>query len=519
MVGEPELASTLAPSSAPVTHRLSLTRSDGLIATMFVLLGLLHIWRVGAAPRWSDDEGTYVAQAWAVETRGDLSHYPYWYDHPPLGWMTISAWTWLTAGFERTAAVAAGREAAVIAYLVSAVLIFAIARRIGLSQAFAAVAVLLFSLSPLAFDNHRMVWLDNFAVPWFLAALLVALGPVTWRRAAGAGALMGLAVLTKLTVVLLLPALVVALWMAGGRWRALAAFAGPLVLVVALWPIYALAQGELTADGLSLVEGLRYQLLDRPGSGSVLDPASEANDRVGQWLTLDLWLPIAGVLALPVALARRNLRPIGVGLAVMLVVLLRTGYLPAPYVVAMLPLIVLAAAGALAAVADSSPTGPIADRLRRRGVDPRTAALAVLAIVAVVIVPSWLVTDLRTVNADASAAQRAGTEWVTANVPRDAALLVDDTAWVDLVEAGFAPERVIWFYKLDLDPAVAARFPAGHRDLSYVISSPEMRSQTWLPTTQAALAESQPAAGFGDGGDRIEVRAIAPPPAASGERP
>ncbi|WP_158277089.1 hypothetical protein [Serinibacter arcticus] len=33
-------------------------------------------------PQFIDDEGTYTAQAYAVERLGELTHYTYWYDHP-----------------------------------------------------------------------------------------------------------------------------------------------------------------------------------------------------------------------------------------------------------------------------------------------------------------------------------------------------------------------------------------------------------------------------------------------------
>ena len=49
-----------------------------------------------AAPTLVDDEGTYTAQAWAIEHWHTLAHYTYWYDHPPIGWLVIAAWTWPT---------------------------------------------------------------------------------------------------------------------------------------------------------------------------------------------------------------------------------------------------------------------------------------------------------------------------------------------------------------------------------------------------------------------------------------
>ena len=72
------------------------------MAAFVGLLAVVHARGMTSSPAWFDDEGTYVAQAWAVETRHDLAHYTYWYDHPPLGWFVIAAWTWPTQAFERT---------------------------------------------------------------------------------------------------------------------------------------------------------------------------------------------------------------------------------------------------------------------------------------------------------------------------------------------------------------------------------------------------------------------------------
>ena len=63
------------------------------------------------APQRVDDEGTYVAQDWAMQRWRTLGHYTYWYHHPPLGWLLLAAWTTLTGAFNRAAtAVAAGRR-------------------------------------------------------------------------------------------------------------------------------------------------------------------------------------------------------------------------------------------------------------------------------------------------------------------------------------------------------------------------------------------------------------------------
>ena len=64
-----------------------------LLAVLLLATGLLHGWNMYQSPGTTvtDDEGTYVAQAWALLHLGQLADYTYWYDHPPVGWMLLAA--------------------------------------------------------------------------------------------------------------------------------------------------------------------------------------------------------------------------------------------------------------------------------------------------------------------------------------------------------------------------------------------------------------------------------------------
>ena len=155
-------------------HWLSLL----IVAGLLLVVGIVHAVGYDRFPgRINDDEGTYVAQAWAVQHWHSLAHYTYWYDHPPGGWITIAGYTWLTQAFERLpTAVSAGREFMVVVKLATAALLYLLARRPRFHR-LAAGAVLLFGLSPLAVPFQRMVFLDNLAVMWTLAALALAASP------------------------------------------------------------------------------------------------------------------------------------------------------------------------------------------------------------------------------------------------------------------------------------------------------------------------------------------------------
>jgi hypothetical protein len=88
-------------------------------------------------------------------------------------------------------------------------------------------------------------------------------------------------------------------------------------------------------------------------------------------------------------------------------------------------------------------------------------------------------------------------------------VVVDDVLWLDLVNDGYRRDRVIWFYKLDLDPAVAARLPHGWRDVDYIVSTPAVRQNPGsLPTVDQLLTHSTAEQTFGSGDGRIEVRRV-----------
>ena len=123
------------------------------------------------APAPFTDEGTYVSQAWAVQTKGALAPYTYWYDHPPLGWLMITLWNLLCSVASHAAySIDEARQLMLVTGLVSTALVYVLGRRLGLRRVFAAAAAALFGLSPLAVAYHRMVLLDNLAVPLELEA-------------------------------------------------------------------------------------------------------------------------------------------------------------------------------------------------------------------------------------------------------------------------------------------------------------------------------------------------------------
>jgi hypothetical protein len=527
------------------------SRADGLLgrvrahrASLAILLGLLvvvavvHAIGMDQAPQRVDDEGTYVAQAWAVQHWHTLAHYTYWYDHPPLGWMLMAAWTAVTGAFSRaSSAVAAGREFMLVVQLVSGGLLYVLARRLGLRRPAAAGTVLLFALSPLALSFHRAVYLDNVATPLLLAAFVLVLSPGHRLAAhAGAGLCFGTAVLTKETSLLLLPALVWQYWQVNDRRTrrySLSLAASLFVLLVIAYPLFALLRGELLPgpSHVSLFEGIRFQLVDRASGGSPLDPDSVNRHTLGLWLSMDPWLLGGAAVLIPVGLWVRRLRPVTAAFAILAVMALRPGYLPIPLVIGMLPFASLLLAGVTdAALRRSAPAAPAAPAAGSSGAAAsstgpagpsrvaagrgRMAAGSVLVAVcllatAVVVGPRWWQKDRDLMTVDHDAPFRQAEAWITANVPHQGRLLVDDSLWVDLVERGYPPGQVVWFYKLDTDRDVKARYPRGWRDFDYVVSAATLHAfPDRLPQVAEAVRHSRVVASFGHGAERVEIRKV-----------
>ncbi|MFJ6834602.1 ArnT family glycosyltransferase [Streptomyces sp. NPDC091209] len=520
-------APKIVPTSLPVP-RFRGSRSDlVLCAALLAAILVVQGWNIAAYPTLSDDEGTYLAQAWAVQQGKGLAHYTYWYDHPPLGWIQIAGLTWIPAHVRPSLmTVGSMRCAMLVVSAVSAVLLYVLARRLSLPRWAAGLAMVLFGLSPLSVVLQREIFLDNIAVMWTLLAFCLAASPSRhlWHHF-GAGLAAATAVLTKETMLVVLPALFITMWRHSHRDTRKFALTGAVtacVLIGAAYPLFALLKGELLPGGghVSLWEGITYQM-SRPGSGFILEAGTGSYGVLHSWLYYDRVLPLGGLAGALLLLATlrwsvtaRALAGPALTVAILALVAMRpNGYLPAMYVIQALPFLALVLAGGTASVAHAV--------LRRRRTDDertyvtwgRRGLAAVLVVAAgAYVVPRWYDGDRTAVTADANAPYRAASSWLRTEVkdPRDTRVLVDDALWLDLVHDGYRPGLgAIWFYKADLDPAVTRTMPHGWKDLDYVVASPTVRRDAVdLPNVKAAIEHSTAVATFGTGEDRIEIRRI-----------
>ncbi|MEJ5946040.1 hypothetical protein WDZ17_12130 [Pseudokineococcus basanitobsidens] len=499
-----------------------------LVLAALLAVGIVHAVGLAGWPAFFDDEGTYLSQAWAVP-EGALAPYTYWYDHPPAGWLQLAALSWLPSFLlpDGAPALVAGRVVMVGYTLATATLLYLLARRLRLGPALAAAGMLLWGLNPLVVFEGRQVLLDNIALPWLVGALVLVSGRRRdlWHVTA-AGFCFGTAVLTKETLLVLAPAVLVALWVSAYRpTRAFAVmgFSVATALTGATYLLMALLRDELLPGPghVSLWDALAFQM-GRPGSGFILAEGSGAHGTLGIWLHYDAVLVVAGLAAAVVCCAVRRLRAVGVGVALVTALALRPdGYLPFMYVVVALPLLALAVVGVLDVAWKALGRLP-GGAVRRTGlVVAVTAAVAAVGLVA----PRWLAATAEARGSDANAAHREALAYVEDVLPRDSRVVVDNTYWNDLVRAGWSDDGfsgAIWFYKIDLDAEARTELPGGWRDLDYLVWSPTLADDpNSLPTLAAAHENSELLAAFGgdDPGQRVEVRRVVGPGVGPGGRP
>jgi hypothetical protein len=197
----------------------------------------------------------------------------------------------------------------------------------------------------------------------------------------------------------------------------------------------------------------------------------------------------------------------------------RNGYMPQPYVIAMLPFAAMVIAGVTdqfvrkcARREHPNQTGlhigasqSFLEPMKRVG--QFVVSLSIMASL-IAVAPAWGRGIDRAMAEDQSQPPRQALEYILANVQPGALLLVDDNLWTDLVRNGFNPNP-IWFYKLDLDPAIRGDSKRRWRDIDYVVlgNLPPSTLRT-LPLVTSAIEHSDLVMSFGSGDIEITIRRV-----------
>ncbi len=488
---------------------LGADRDRVVLAVLVAALTVVSLWNVTGATAYQDDEGTYTAQAFSVVDDGELAPYTYWYDHPPLGWIQLGALVWLPRllGLGDETYIGAARLAIAPFFVATGALVYLVARRLEIGRPLAVLATALFALSPLALTIGRQVYLDNIGIAWLLLAFYLVLSPrrALWHHI-GAGVVFAVAVLSKETLSIFGPALLLALlnrpaW--ANRVFSVVGFLVSGAVVLAFYPLLALLRGELLSGPghVSLQDALVYQFLTRSGSGSVWEQGSSRAELLESWLFYDQPLIVAGLVAAALCLLRRRTLWLPVALVSFAVpVVTGEGYLPAMYVVGALPFL------ALSVVCGLDLLWRACRRWLRRRPEllpaGRAAGLAVLAAALLVtVVPHWGGHHRTLMAQEANEDWRAALEWVRTHADREDTVLVPYSMWQDLHGSGWSdPWDVVATEKADLDPEFRTVHPEGAAAVDWIVEGPFVRSNIdslGLTMAGEALEGAEPVAAFG----------------------
>lgn len=491
-----------------------------VFGSLLTLMAILYMRNVTTYLSPGSDEGVYVSQAWSV-LHGSLQPYTFWYDHPPLGWVQLAVFLVLPFKlFPHVQAVLLGRYVMVGYALVDALLVYVIARRLGANKWFSMLAMVGL-LSPLALYELRQVYLDGLALPWLLGAFAFALSSKRhiWQYFVS-GVLFAIAVLTKETTLLLLPALLYALWVSADkrlRFMSIVVQMTSLSLLIVSYPLFATLRHELLpgAHHVSLYDAVKWQLGARVGSGTAWTIGSDKHNLVMEWVGIDKFILLIGITAAVVALFNRRLRSVSVVLLVMAIPVIKPGgYLPNMYVTVALPFLALSIAGVLSWAWSRNLSGftwkikPLMRHFIKWSV--MASSLAVVTLLGTTVAPAWSASTIENPVVDQVTPSKSVENYLENNVSRDTVILAEASYFVDLIDAGWkAPwHGVVWYTQLDLDTSSFQELPLGWRSVNYVVVSQQVKRDvmaTPLPKLGEAIDHGTVVATFGTGESLVQI--------------
>lgn len=438
-----------------------------LLTTVVSMLvcGIIHACNMFHFPRYEMDEGTYMANAWAI-LNGLITPYPYGYGHPPLAWMQIASWVELTGGFFTFGnAMNSGRVLMLLYALVSNLLVYLLTRRLTESRIAALLALFIFSLSPLSTIYQRQVFLDNIAVFWLLLSLYLLLTGKSRLLYVVCSALsLGIAILCKEVFLLFVPALFYAVWLHTTTFQrkfALIAFTYVVVATSSLFVLLAILKGELfpyewhlpgdTHKHLSMIGTFIAQGQRGQNEGSLLDSWHFWWSTDPVLMTLSIAAPLCNLLAL-----RWNRKQFLCGLLSLSfwLLLMRGGVVFSFYLIPLIPITAINAALLSHALASRVGTliqepgnalftswKPISHTpARRASHQPNKLRLAMqtllLTALIALLVPYNLVHSQDALTEKPTAAQVQTLSWIREHVPRSAFIVINSYLYLDLREPG-----------------------------------------------------------------------------------
>lgn len=379
------------------------------------------------------DEGVYVAQGWWLTHFGQITPYTYWYDHFPLGWLQIGLWQHLTGGpFIFGLAIFSGRVFISLLLILTNLLVFRLTHHLSQSKVVALLAVIIFSLTPLALGFHRQVYLDNISVFWLMASLvLLFTSQNRLTRYIFSALTLGIATLSKESAIIFLPGFLVYFFLfekSKDRIVPLGCFLLTYFFLIAYYPLLAILKGEFFfgPNHVSLLQTVLFQASRGSGGDFLIS--------LNSWLQKDFLFIITGVwgISLNLFFSDKKSRLISIFALSYVFFLIRGGIVLDFYIIPLVPFIAITTALSLK---------PIAQRIPSK-----------LGYLLLIILVGFLVRiNLEKFTSDYTKNQRDAVAYIKASLPKDANIATDFAPWMDLK---FTFPHTEAFYNIENDPSV-----------------------------------------------------------------
>ncbi|OXM54426.1 phospholipid carrier-dependent glycosyltransferase [Amycolatopsis alba] len=388
--------------------------SIDVVLTLLVITGGARVLNLASLTPSTATEPATVAHVFA------LSHLTSFTDTgvtgtSPFGWAQLAGYALLSRAFDRTPVpVTAVRETMVLAAVLCAVLLWMLARRLGLPFWAATMAVVLMAVSPLAIGLQRVVLVEHLAVAWVLAALVLVTTPRArarpWHDVFAASCLLA-AVLTSPLALLALPS---AGWLLVRRREA--------------------SRVAFTAVTFTLGLGIAFG-----PAGPALRPKlpEPGPPGIAAWVALDPVLVVLSMVAIVAGMVFPRTRPLAVT-ALLIAAVLALPSIPVELPLALLiPLTPLLVAEVAATVAAGRP--PAGHRLVPTR---RPVSAVVLATVLTFVSAAGWVHGFGRLGQPGDPALTQAREWLQDNASGDV-ILVDDASWTELAADGWPTGSLI----------------------------------------------------------------------------
>ncbi len=406
-----------------------------------VLLGIAasfiaHAYNMFNYPRYELDEGTYMSSAWAI-WNGMITPYAYGYGHPPLAWMQIAAGLPLVGGFFTFGtAVNTGRVIMLFYAVGCSLLVYLIVRKMSESRAAALLAMVAFSLSPLSITFQRQVFLDNIATFWLLLSLyFLVIGESRLRFLVMSAVALGISFLSKEVFALFIPAMIYGVWIYTTKFQrkfSMVAYIYTVSSVCSAFILMAVLKSELFPTGwlpwdhikhLSMIGTFTAQAKRGSAEGSVIT-------MWGAWTSGDFLLMIAGVIApfLNLFMGIWNRKQLFLALlaASFWLLLLRGGVVLSFYIIPLIPFIAINLAVALDAILRAIARLFYFDLMRS----------ILLVFLTLLLIPYYLLQGNYAYTLAPASIQVQAMTWVRSHVPRNAVVVTNSWAEMDLKHPG-----------------------------------------------------------------------------------